>query len=260
MKKSIVLLLGIYYCLSLKAENKDTIVFPINIKKYEEVAKEKLRESLSESFSFFLRKKYLKSELKTFSIPAFEWNQKAKEYACDNHERLENLLSFVENSYFQMILFIDNQSNIVGWENVAVSEIRTAKRERDSIDWVSQIPDIPYSPLLGNPFLHYDLKELNKVYKYHLKHPDAFIFRIADYEGFWVIKNNRLYKLEGGSLKNANQYFYMDGEEYIRDIATGDGMKIGFRYVGCYNAEEALYWSKKGKDIIILMTWNYLKQ
>ena len=240
-----------FYFSTLSGWSQDTIVFSINTLQYEKVAKERMKEWLSESSLGRGSENYSESELKAFSIPAFEWNEKAKEYTCESPEKLENLLSFVENPYFQMISFIDDRSNIVGGKNVTISENRTAKRKRDSIDWISQIPNIPYSPFPTNPFPRYDLKELKTVYKYHLKHPDIFIFRIADYEGFWVIKNDRLYRLKGCLLKNANQYFYMDGEEYIRDIASGDGMRIGFPYIGCHNVKDALYWSKQGKKVFI---------
>jgi hypothetical protein len=110
---------------------------------------------------------------------------------------------------------------------------------------------MPFYFLRPNPFPLYDIIQEKQAYKYHLKHPDAFIFLIADYEGFWVIKNSRLYKLKNNTLKNANQFFYMSGEEYIRDIASGDGMRVGYRYKGCFNANDAQYWSKQGNNIFI---------
>lgn len=225
-----------FYFSILSGQNHDTIVFSINKAQYEKVAKEELRSVLANSRSNIYGK-YAEDKLRLFSIPVFEWNQKAKEFTCASREKLENLLSFVENPYFQMISFIDSQSNIVGGVNLATSQIRTERRIRDSTDWVSQIPNVPFSPFIGNPFPHYDLKELKNIYKFHLKHPDVLIFRIADYEGFWVMKDYNLYKLEGISLKNANQYLYKCGEQYIRDIANGI-FSTGYQYMGCFCRKE----------------------
>jgi hypothetical protein len=119
---------------------------------------------------------------------------------------------------------------------MTISEDRTMRGIRDGWD--------------TSPFPLFDVKQEKRAYQYHLKHPEAFIFLIANFEGFWVIKDGRLYKLVGRFLKDANCYFYLMGEEYIRDIAE-DAFRIGFPYMGCFNESEARYWSKKGRNIFI---------
>jgi hypothetical protein len=273
MKKTLVLIVSVCCCFIARGMNNDTIIIHIDMSKYKHIAIEKLREAISlskpscilkskiteidiETGSFYhpINDMFTENDITIFSIPTFEWKQKAQEFTCASHEKLENLLLFEENPYFQMVCFIDYRSNnIIGGENISISEIRVARRIRDSIDWISQIPDIPPYIPYGDPFPYYDINDLQKVYKYHLKHPDAFIFRIANYEGFWVIKNYRLYKLENGVLKNANQYFYLSGETYIRDIAN-DAYRIGYEYLGCFSKSDALYWSKEGRKVFIKIT------
>ena len=270
MKKILIIIISVFYCVIARGTDNDTIIIRIDMSQYENVAVTKLKESIAlsklskipkskitetdiknRSYYYSISDLFTENDITVFSIPAFEWKQKASEFTCASHEKLENLLIFEENPYFQMICFIDCRSNnIIGGENISVSEIRTSRRIRDSIDWVSQISDIPPYISFSDPFPYYDLKELQKVYKYHLKHPDAFIFRIANYEGFWVIKDYRLYKLEKDVLKNANQYFYLNGEEYIRDIAN-DAYRISYVYLGCFNKSDALYWSKEGRNVFI---------
>jgi hypothetical protein len=238
----------------LTGQNQDTILFAINMMKYENVAKQKLTNMLTDSCSDIYGK-YKENELEIFSIPVVEWNHKAQCYTCDSHEKLENLLLFTENPYFQMILFIDSKLNVVGNLDIAISESRNEKRIKDSIEWVSQIPNLPFFNFSTDPFPFRDLLQEKMIYKYHIKHPDIFIFRIAYYEGFWIIKDNKLYKLDGNSIINANQVFYMDGEEYIRDIASGNGIRTGYKYIGCFNRSDARHWSKKGNDIFIKVSY-----
>jgi hypothetical protein len=249
-KLSLILVISCFYFSILYGQNHDTIVFSVNKIQYEKVAKEELKRVLANSQSSIYGK-YTENQLKTFSIPTFEWNQKAHKFTCESHEKLENLLSFRENPYFQIILLIDNESNNVSnFFCLAISLIRMEQRIKDSIDWVSQIPNIPYSHFSSNPFPYCDLKRLNKAYKYHLKHPDTFIFRISDYEDFWVIKDYQLYRLGRNCLENANQYLYTCGEEYIQDIANGN-FRTGYPYIGCFNKDESLYWSKQGNRIFV---------
>jgi hypothetical protein len=249
---AILVFINCFYFPILYGQNYDTIVFSINKIQYEKVAKEELRKVLSNSQSNVYCK-YTEDELKTFSIPTLEWNQKARRFTCESHEKLENLLSFRENPYFQIILLIDAESNVIDNFYLSISQTRTERRIKDSIEWVSQVPNIPYSHFSSNPFPYCDLKLLNKVYKYHLKHPDVFIFRISDYESFWVIKDCQLYRLEENCLENANQYLYMCGEKYIQDIANGD-FRTGFQYIGCFNRGESLYWSEQGNRVFVKVT------
>jgi len=235
-KLFIILFLSFFYFSTMRGLCQDPIIFYINLAQYKKVAKEKLSNIIADKNSN-LYGKYSEEKLNVFSIPAFEWNQKAKNFSCESRESLENMLLFVENPYLQMIVFTDERSNIVENQNLTFSEIRLERRARDSIDWIMQIPDVPFSYLESNPFLYYDIRQLQSIYKYHLKNPDAFIFRIVDFEGFWVIKDNRIYKLEGSSLKNANQHLYIYGDEYIRDIANGT-FRTGHPYIGCLSRKE----------------------
>jgi hypothetical protein len=245
--KLIFICIAIFWALPLYCQ--DTIMFSINMAKYEKIAKENMKNAITDIRSAVYGK-YTENELTVFSIPAFEWNQKAKDFTCESREKLENLISFAENPYFQMIFFVDNRKNIVGGFDLSVSQTRTERRIKDSINWVSQIPNTPFSPFSSNPFPYYEIKDLKTVYKFHLKHPDAFIFRIADIEGFWVVKNNQLCRLEGNTIKSANQYLYMYGEEYIRDIANGT-FRTGYQYLACFNNKTIRFLSKQHNNIFI---------
>jgi len=250
MNKMIFISVMNFFCFSIVSGQKyDTIEFSINMTQYEKVAKEELSGILTTPQTI-IHGKYTADKFKTLSIPVLEWNQKAQTFNCESNDKLENLLLFEENPYFQMVLLIDNKSNIVSSFDLTASQTRTMKRIKDSIEWASQTPNIPFSHFSSNPFPDFDLKQLNKIYKFHLIHPNDFIFRIANFEGFWVIRNYQLYKLEGTSLRNANQYLYTCSDEYIRDIAV-DAFRTGYKYEGCFSNEKAKSRSKQGKSIIV---------
>jgi len=238
------------FCFSVfYGQNHDTIVFSINMEQYEKVAKEEMTSVLANPRAN-IQGKYTKDKFKVFSIPVLEWNQKAQTYTCESHDKIENLLLYENNPYFQIVLLIDKKSNIVGRFDLTNSQTRIMRRIKDSIDWVSQMPNVPYSYFSSNPFPDCDLKQLNKIYKHQSKNPADFIFRIANFEGFWVIRNYQLYKLEGTSLRNANQYLYMCSDEYIRDI-TIDAFRTGHKYTGCFNNKKAKMLSEQDSRIFL---------
>ncbi len=127
-------------------------------------------------------------------------------------------VSFFENTEFQRIVLKNNKVIVL----------------RNDLEYYENIS-------YGLIFTDYLSVEKN-IYNYIKDHPDELVFGITGLYGYWSIKNNHFYKLKSGvfkkiKLKDAGRYFYLYGEEYIKDISLNKPI-FGYRYKECGKSEK----------------------
>jgi len=86
--------------------------------------------------------------------------------------------------------------------------------------------------------LQFRIRDAKYIVCYMDDHPDDFIFGLSELKGFWVIRNNRMYKLiytYGGffRLTLANRYCRQFSSELITDMMSDEGIALGRRYKPC---------------------------
>jgi hypothetical protein len=229
--KAIFLFYFVFVCNYIVVGQIDTVHIALNMSKYDRIAKEKLMDLYSNELdlknspasSMLLSNKYNLNELQTLSIPVFNLKPQAKKYKCGDN--LELLIDFKEDPYFQKVIIIKNQKQVGGFN--IIDSFNESNRIQDSIKG-----DNPFS-LHSSPILNDNRQTEKKLLRYTKKNSDVFIFMIKGINGFWVVKNDSLYKLVDMVEESANKYFTMHyGEEYIHDVSN-DALRTGYSYINC---------------------------
>lgn len=210
------LLITILILLSLKGySQKDSITFIFKTNEYILFTKSKIKEiSKNESVS-----KYI-------FFPTFSFKIANKSYKCG--EQIEYHIDFKNKYSWQYIQLIENDKPYEVLNHGGVFDL-------SKIDSLSMIEEHSY-------ILYYtpDIKEdrvFRSIYKYQNKNPDVFIFTLSSIQGFWMVKNGKLFNLKRGLIRNirktnGNKEILKYGQDYINDISNG-GMILGKRYKSC---------------------------
>ena len=208
----------------------DTIRFSIDMGRYEKVAIQKQDNIYNRDKN--ITPENIKSNYTIVSVPIFSLKAEAIKYKCGDD--IGALIDFKEDPYFQDV-FIYNKEGIY----VDGNEIHDTY-EKFSIEKYGDIGEVPV-------LFDYD-KAKRRILKYKQR-KGAFIFMVKHLRGFWSIRNGVLYKLTNTfHEKNANEYaakYY--GEEFIREMSLGEGMRIGHYYHGCIMPTVQIQPAKKFK-------------
>ena len=222
-----ILFIQISVCLLAIAD--DTIYFSINMDKYEEVAIQKQAKTYKE----YVTLENIKNHYTIVSVPVFSLKAEAIKYKCGDD--IGALIDFKEDPYFQDV-FIYNKEGIY----VDCNEIHDTYKKSNMERYGDSIGEVPV-------LYDYD-KAKRRILKYKQR-KGAFIFMVKHLRGFWSIRNGVLYKLTNTfHEKNANEYaakYY--GEEFIREMSLGEGMRIGHYYYGCIMPTVQIQPAKKFK-------------
>ncbi len=198
-------LLFFFITFSVIYSQEDTLLFPININRYNEIASIKLTEfkNVLKSYpnNLFITESMIE-DATTKPIPIFKFSKEAKYYKCGDN--IEYLIDFSYDTSDFDFIFTKNGQRVL---------------ESKSEDYV-----------------------VLSIHKYIIDNPNAFVFCLNGIGGFWSINNGHLFKLVKSCFlffckikeENANVYFTTNyGEDYLHDYVSPGGTYIGRRYSNC---------------------------
>lgn len=200
----------------------DTIyIKKVDIKKYQEIALEEISQKSLERNPYWFMRHPIKSTTKILSIPVFKLSTNlAENYKCGDN--IDKIIEFKENPYSQEFILIYEDDEIY----------------KDYINVKSVFDSTASQGVLY--FRRHDYVE-NKIHKYIQDNPDAYVFIIRDFFGYWVIKDGHFYGLTSSCFLffcsieevDGNSYAASSmGEEMIRDYAKGYS-RLDFPYEPC---------------------------
>lgn len=218
---------------------QDIGTFTYNRKEYIEVANNYLQElyykeknSKTPLFTFkIISDRYLLQDLQVIPLPVFYLKDRI--YNCGDN--LEDFISLVNDPYFQSVLVSNKTSDKIGKFEIFDSHFGK-QRFKDNIN--NEV-----APLHGRP-VSYDSKKIdNKLESYMKKNPSSLVFLIKGFQGYWSIKQGKVFKLSNRIFRiketDGSQFICENfGHEYINDIIK-DEFRTGKAYERCSSCKKS---------------------
>lgn len=167
-----------------------------------------------------LESRYEPADLRLISVPILAFQERV--YRCG--DAIEPLVKVEEDALCQLVL-ITNDTN----KRVATFTIS------DSFsDLVEAQTGLPLNP--RPVFSDTNIAE-RRIVRYIEKNPDSFVFMIRLLEGYWVMKDGKIFKLKrtllGWELLDGSLVLCQYGEELINDLIKHNDFRTGYYYPSC---------------------------